>query len=109
VLNETIWKKDGRAKYQVNEAVGYWVNRNYAYYYSPVSSQLAVVWAVPVGPRRNEGNTYFLIFNDKAVRYWKGPALSIADAEACVKEKAPTHQRLFQLGLVEQPEITFKK
>lgn len=103
-MNETIWKKQTRSGW-IAHPQGFAIKSNYAYYYHPISSRKATLWAIPVGKERLEGSSYFMVFEDNQVRYWKGPALALDDAESSVKETAPTFSRLSALGMAEQKPI----
>lgn len=77
------------------------VARNYYYRYALVSPHAATVWAVPVGPRREEGSTNFLIVvGDGGYTHYKGPALTAEQARSISAD--PSTAELAALGLTKQ-------
>lgn len=103
-LNENVWKKQTRSGWKTHPQ-GFALKSNYAYYFHSISARKATLWAIPVGLERTEGNSYFMVFEDDQVRYWKGPALALDEAESSVKQAAPTFSRLSALGMAEQKPI----
>lgn len=84
---------------------GGWVRmRNVDHWYHKVMRGKATLWCVPVGPARAEGKTFFCIFDETQVRIWKGPPLSVADANVTAVA-APSFAQLAALGLIEQPPV----
>src|SRR5260370_9113121 len=78
-LEQRVWKHPnvldfGPAKRTLTVA-------NYYYMYSKVDPLTCAVWAIPSGPRREEGSTHFLVIGAEVIRRWKGPALSKADID----------------------------
>ena len=76
---------------------------NYYYIYSRVNPLTCAVWAIPSGPRREEGSTHFLVIGPEVIRRWKGPALSRADID--MLESVPTADVLNVMGMTEQSMI----
>ena len=76
---------------------------NYYYIYSKVDPLTCAVWAIPSGPRREEGSTHFLVIGPEVIRRWKGPALSKADIDKL--EPVPTADVLNVMGMTEQSMI----
>ena len=76
---------------------------NYYYLYSRVDPLTCVVWAIPSGPRREEGSTHFLVVGPEVIRRWKGPALSRTDVDKL--EPVPSAGVLNVMGMTEQPVI----
>src|SRR6266851_858365 len=76
---------------------------NYYYMYSKVDPLTCAVWAIPSGPRREEGSTHFLVIGPEVIRRWKGPALSKADIDKL--EPVPTADVLNVMGMTEQSMI----
>ena len=100
-LEQRIWKHTnvpdfGPAKRTLTVA-------NYYYIYSKVDPLTCAVWAIPSGPRREEGSTHFLVIGPEVIRRWKGPALSKADIDKL--EPVPTADVLNVLGMIEQSMI----
>jgi hypothetical protein len=76
---------------------------NYYYIYSKVTPLSCAVWAIPSGPRREEGSTHFLMVWPEVIRHWKGPALSKTDIEKL--EPVPSADVLKIMGMTEQQVI----
>jgi len=100
-LERRVWKHSnvpdfGPAKRTLTAA-------NYYYMYSRVDALTCAVWAIPSGPRREEGSTHFLVIGPKVIRRWKGPALSKAEIDKL--EPVPTAAVLNVMGLTEQSMI----
>lgn len=77
--------------------------KNYYYIYSKVTPLSCAVWAIPSGPRREEGTTHFLMVWPDVIKHWKGPALTKADIEKL--EPVPSGDVLKIMGMTEQPVI----
>lgn len=100
-LEQRVWKHTsipdfGPAKRTLTVA-------NYYYMYSKVDPLTCAVWAIPSGPRREEGSTHFLVIGPEVIRRWKGPALSKLDIDKL--EPVPTTVVLNVMGMTEQPMI----
>ena len=100
-LEQRVWKHTnvpdfGPAKRTLTVA-------NYYYMYSKVDPFTCAVWAIPSGPRREEGSTHFLVIGPEIIRRWKGPALSKADIDKL--EPVPTGDVLNVMGMTEQSII----
>jgi hypothetical protein len=100
-LEQRVWKHTnipdfGPAKRTLTVA-------NYYYMYSKVGPLTCAVWAIPSGPRREEGSTHFLLIGPEVIRRWKGPALSKADIDKL--EPVPTTDVLNVMGMTEQSII----
>ncbi len=77
---------------------------NYYYVYSKVDRLTCALWAIPSGPKRDEGSsTYFLVVGLDVIRNWKGPSLARADIEKL--RPVPTNDELNVMGMTEQPMI----
>jgi hypothetical protein len=100
-LEENVWKHKmppdfGPSKSTLTVA-------NYYYVYSRVEPEVCTIWAVPNGPKREEGSTLFMVVAPEVIRRWKGPAL---DKEEIGKiTGTPGQEVLALLGLTEQPLI----
>jgi hypothetical protein len=73
---------------------------NYYYMYYPVDGQTSTIWALPSGPKREDGATVFVVLTPEAIRTWKGPALEQNDLFQL--RPVPDAQSLAVLGLTEQ-------
>jgi hypothetical protein len=71
--------------------------------YSKVDPLTCAFWAIPSGPRREEGSTHFLVIGPEGIGRWKGPALSKADIDKL--EPVPTADVLNVMGMTEQSMI----
>lgn len=76
---------------------------NYKYVYTLTKNPGECgVFAAPVGPRREEENTFFVLVTPQGVsRQWKGAALGDKDLEAISLMGIPTANQLMNFGLVE--------
>src|SRR6266436_1794088 len=97
-LEERIWKHPknpdfGPSKRTLTVA-------NYYYVYAKTDPLTCTIWAIPSGPKREEGSTHFLVITPEVIRRWKGPALSKGDIDKIAS--APTGDLLNMLGMTEQ-------
>jgi len=76
---------------------------NYYYVYAKSDPLTCTIWAIPSGPRREEGSTHFLVVTPDVIRNWKGPALAKADIDRI--SSTPTGALLNVLGMTEQKAI----
>jgi hypothetical protein len=79
------------------------VHANYYYVYAKTGPLTCTIWAIPSGPKREDGSTLFLVVTRDVIRRWKGPALGKADIDRISSE--PTGDLLNMLGMTEQPII----
>jgi len=97
-LEERIWKHAknpdfGPSKRTLTVA-------NYYYVYAKTDPLTCTIWAIPSGPKREEGSTHFLVITPEVIRRWKGPALAKGDIDKIAS--APTSDLLNMLGMTEQ-------
>jgi hypothetical protein len=76
---------------------------NYYYVYAKTDPLTCTIWAIPSGPKREEGSTHFLVVTRDLIRHWKGPALGKGDIDRI--SSAPTGDLLNVLGMTEQRMI----
>jgi hypothetical protein len=100
-LEERVWKHRsvpdfGPSKRTLTVA-------NYYYVYAKTDPLTCTVWAIPSGPKREEGSTLFLVITPDVIRRWKGPALSKGDIDRIAP--APTGDLLNMLDMTEQRVI----
>ena len=76
---------------------------NYYYVYAKSDSLTCTIWAIPSGPKRDEGSTLFLVVTPDLIRNWKGPALAKADIDRI--SSTPTGALLNVLGMTEQKVV----
>lgn len=100
-IEELVWKHKGRKPAFDLDGSAYTLG-NYFYVYNALSHDSATVWAVPVGPRREEASTHFVVIGPDAVAHWKGAAIKHEDFSRIVKN--PQVSELASLGLVRQPD-----
>lgn len=96
IWNHTTRPEFGPAKSTIAYA-------NYYYLYAKVTPLSCAVWAIPSGPRREEGTTHFMVVWPDVIKHWKGPALSKSDIEKL--EPVPSNDVLHIMGMTEQPII----
>lgn len=77
------------------------IHRNYFYLYTRLGPHGFTVWAVPVGPSRDDGATFFIAGTPRGNRTWKGAALTSEIVRSISAN--PSEIELSSLGLVEQP------
>ena len=77
---------------------------NYYYIYYPVNASTCMVWIVPVGPRREEGSTHFLLLTPGGLRRWKGAPLTLDEIKK-LPPAVPQYGEMALLGMTEQQPI----
>ncbi len=80
---------------------------NYYYLYHPVNAGACTIWIIPVGPRREEGSTHFLLLYPDSLRRWKGPPLSLDEIGKL--RSVPQYGEMNILGMTEQRPIDLVK
>lgn len=81
---------------------------NYYYIYYPVDANTCTVWIVPVGPRRDEGATHFLLLTPGGLRRWKGAPLRLDEVKK-LPSAVPQYNEMALLGMTEQQPIDLNK
>lgn len=81
---------------------------NYYYIYYPVDANTCTVWIVPIGPRREEGATHFLLLTPGGLRRWKGAPLTLDEVKK-LPSAVPQYGQLALLGMTEQQPIDLDK
>ncbi len=76
---------------------------NYFYLYYPVSAGEVAIWIIPIGPRREEGSTHFLLLRPDSLRHWKGAPLSLEEIKNL--PSIPQYRQMAILGMTEQAPI----
>jgi hypothetical protein len=104
-VETTVWKHANSPSYGVEGRSI--VIRHYYYLYTFIGPNRSTLWAVPVGPRTEEANTYFLILTRGDREKWKGPALDLKEAAAI--SGTPTYAQLALLGMIKQDPLPQKK
>lgn len=98
-LEGVVWEKKEDREFS-KDGSGL-THQNYHYLYAPVSPHQFALWAIPMGRRREEAATWFLVITPGSQRRWKGPALTPEDLKGL--ELHPSAYQLNVLGLIEQP------
>ena len=80
---------------------------NYYYFYTWVSPTRCTLWAIPIGPRTEEANSYFLILTPTDREKWKGPPLQLKEAAAI--SGTPSYAQLGVIGMVKQDSLQQSK
>ena len=81
---------------------------NYYYIYYPVEASTCTVWIVPIGPRREEGATHFLLLTPSGLRRWKGAPLTLDEVKK-LPSAVPQYNEMALLGMTEQQPIDLDK
>lgn len=98
-LEGVVWEKKESRRYS-NEERGL-THRNYYYLFTRLDPHRFTLWAIPMGRRREDAATQFLLVTTERCRRWKGAAVSIEQASEIDLNPSVTELRL--LGLIEQP------
>lgn len=104
-LNERVWKHKTSQNYGSDNrtmAVG-----NYYYMYYPANAQTCTIWAIPTGPKREEGSTHFLVLTYDTLRRWKGAPLSLDEVRKL--PVVPQYREMGAFGMLEQQPIALEK
>ena len=80
---------------------------NYYYLYHAVDARTATIWAIPTGPKRDEGSTHFLLLTPDNLRRWKGAPLSLDEVSKLTP--VPHYQQMHVLGMTEQQPIELSR
>src|ERR1051325_3532783 len=100
-LDKRIWKYKTAPDFGLTKRT--LVLANYYYVYAKADALTCTIWAIPSGPKREEGSTHFLVVTPHVIRHWKGPALGKTDIDRISSE--PTGDLLNMLGMTEQKII----
>lgn len=101
-LEGVVWEKKETREFS-KDGSGL-AHRNYHYLYSPIGHHHFGLWAIPMGRRREEAATWFLVITPESQRRWKGPALTPEDVKAL--NLNPSAHQLNLLGLIEQQHLS---
>jgi hypothetical protein len=80
---------------------------NYYYIYYQVDIHTSTIWIIPIGQRRDEGATHFLLLKPDNLRRWKGAPLSLDEAKNL--PPVPQYRQMSLLGMTEQRPIELSK
>jgi hypothetical protein len=76
---------------------------NYYYLYTRIGPTRCTLWAIPVGPKTEESNSYFLVLTPDDREKWKGPPLSLQEASTI--SGTPTYAQLGIVGMFKQDSL----
>lgn len=103
-INNKVWHKVPGS--HLNDDPTTWQKDHYYYRIVSSGNQMAI-WAIPLGDRRTEASTYFLVISPEWRRAWKGPAM---DSKLLGKLRAvPNASDLAAVGLEEQKAFFYPK
>jgi hypothetical protein len=97
-INAAIWHTHPKPDYGADGRQAR--TRNYHYFYTRVSDNQCAIWAIPLGPRRQYGSTFFLVLSPEWRKVWKGSALEEAAIPAI--PAIPTTDELASLQMREE-------
>ncbi len=75
-INSLIWHTQPAPDYGAEGRQA--ITKNYYYFYTKVSDDQSVFWAIPLGPQRHYAATFFLVLSPNWERVWQGKALDEA-------------------------------
>ena len=73
-----------------------------------MDANTCTIWIVPVGTRREEGSTHFLLLTPGGLRRWKGAPLTL-DEVTKLPAGVPQNGEMTLLGMTEQQPIDLNK
>ena len=104
-MEGVVWNaKESRSYSNANRAIAH---LNYFYLYTRQSPHRFTLWAIPLGVRREEASSWFLIVTPGSQRRWKGGALQLEHVREITSD--PSSNELAALGLIEQMDSRSKK
>lgn len=104
-LEARVWKHKTQPDYGVDGRS--FSVANYYYLYHFVDGSACTIWIIPIGPRRDEGSTHFLLLSPTSLRRWRGAPLSLDEARKL--PGVPQYREMGLLGMTEQPQISLAK
>ncbi|MGE0133129.1 MAG: hypothetical protein AB7U82_34055 [Blastocatellales bacterium] len=102
-INQLIWRTTPAPDYGVEGRQAR--TKNYYYYYTKISDDACVFWALPLGPRRDYAASYFVVLSPEWMRAWKGQAMS--DEQIAQIPAIPPPAVLAELKMLETPSRIF--
>lgn len=102
-INQLIWRTTPKPDYGVAGRQAR--TKNYYYYYTKVSDDACVFWALPLGPRRDYAASYFVVLSPEWMRSWRGQAMS--DKQIAMIPAIPLPAVLVELKMQETPSRIF--
>jgi hypothetical protein len=104
-LEGVVWEKKGSRSYSKDKRG--LTHRNYYYLYTRITHHHFTLWAIPMGGRREDAASRFLLVTTENCRRWKGPAIPIEQAKEI--HPNPTVNELSLLGLIEQSKLALRE
>jgi len=104
-LEGAVWERKDSRSYS-NDKRGL-THGNYYYLYTRLDHHRFTLWAIPMGRRREDAATQFLLVSTERCRRWKGAALSIEQASQI--DPNPSLTELNVLGLIEQAKLNLRE
>jgi len=103
-INDLIWRMKPAPNYgrEGRQARA----KNYYYFYTRVDDHTCVIWALPTGPQRHYGPSFFLVLSHGWLRHWKGKALG--DETISNLPAIPSLDKLAGLDMREMPGQSFR-
>jgi hypothetical protein len=102
-INELIWHTLPKPDYGSDGRQA--LVKNYRYFYTMVNDRQCAIWAIPIGPQRHYGSTFFVVLSPGWMRLWKGQAMS--DEEMARIPAIPSPNVLAELRLRETSSRVF--
>ncbi len=102
-INQLIWRTAPTPDYGAEGRQAR--TRNYYYYYTKVSDDACVFWALPLGPRRDYAASYFVVLSPEWMRAWRGQAMK--DEQIAMIPAVPPPAVLAELKMREMPSRIF--
>lgn len=100
-MEGVVWEKKRDREFSLQNRV--LSHRKYFYLYTFLTPHRFTLWAVPMGPAREDAATLFVAGTPSSSRSWKGAALSHDSVDGIKAD--PSEIELGSLGLVEQPKL----
>ena len=82
-INQRLWHTKPQPDYG-SDGRRAWT-KNYFYLYTKVNDETCAFWALPFGPQRQYGSSFFVVVSSDWMRVWKGEAM---DDEAITRVPA---------------------
>ena len=98
-LNDLIWHTQPKPNYGTEGRQAR--TKNYYYFYTRVDEQRCAIWAVPLGPRRDDASSFFLVIAPDWERIWRGKSLD--ESAISTLPPVPSGNELTSLQLIELP------
>lgn len=104
-INDLIWRAKPAPSYGSNGRQAR--TKNYYYFYTRVDDHTCAIWALPTGPQRHYGSSFFLVLSPNWLRIWKGKALG--DETISRLPIVPSPATLTEMEMREMPGQVFNE